>query len=76
MAARRVVGSVDPVAVKLAGPRLGQIAVPDLVGVFGQHDARLLVLPAAIEQAQLDLLGMGREQREIDPLPSQVAPSG
>ena len=42
--------------------------MPHLVGVFRQHDARLLVLARALEQAQLDLLGMRREQREIDAL--------
>src|SRR5690606_26948935 len=42
-----------------------EIAVPDLVGVFRQGDA--LQLPAAgpVEEAQLDLLGMRREEGEI-----------
>ena len=40
VAVGRVVGAVDAVAVELAGTHVGQIAVPDLVGVFGQRDAR------------------------------------
>src|SRR5204863_152687 len=62
------VGAVNPIAVELAGARLGQIAVPHLIGVFRQRDARLFVLSRAVEEAQLDPIGMRREQREIDPL--------
>ena len=62
----RVVGPVDAVAVELAGPRVRQVAVPDLVGVLGQHDPLELALAAGIEQAELDLLGVGAEQGEVD----------
>ncbi len=64
-----VVGAVHPVAVELAGARLGQITVPHLVGVFRERDAGLFVLPRAVEQAQLHFVGVRREQRKIDPLP-------
>src|SRR5580700_3281920 len=63
-----IVWPVDAIAIKLIGPHVRQIAMPDLVGVFGQHDASLLVLARALEQAQFDLFGMRREQCEVDPL--------
>ena len=66
VAVLRVVGAVDAVAVELPGPHVGQIAVPDLVGVFGQRDAVGLAPALLVEEAQLDLGGIGGEQREID----------
>jgi len=42
--------------------------VPDLVGIFGQFDALDLPLALGIEQAQLDLAGVRREQGEIGAL--------
>ena len=65
MARARVVGAMDAVAVELARADVRQIAVPDLIGVFGQHHPLELALAAGVEQAQLDLLGVGAEQREI-----------
>ncbi len=65
----RFVGAVDPVAVDGAGPRLGQEAVPDLVGVFRQDDAGELGLAAVVEDAQFDLCRVGGEQREIHAQP-------
>ena len=62
----RVVGAVDAIAVELARADVGQVAVPDLVGVLGQHDPLQLALAAGIEQAELDLLGIGAEQGEVD----------
>jgi hypothetical protein len=46
------------------------------VGVLGQDDALDLALAVVVEQAQLDLLGVRREQAKFVPEPSQVAPSG
>ncbi|MCY1352256.1 hypothetical protein D9M69_385450 [compost metagenome] len=66
-------GTVHPVTVDLPRVGIGQVAMPDLVGVFGQVDALQLGFAAGIEQAQLDLGGVGREQREIDP---QAVPGG
>ena len=37
---RRLVRAVDAIAVELAGPHVGQVAVPDHVGLLGQRDAR------------------------------------
>ena len=54
------------VAVELARPDVGQVAVPDLVGVFGQGDAVGLAPAVGVEQAQFDLGGVGGEQGEID----------
>jgi hypothetical protein len=62
----RLVGAMDAVAVEQPGHGLGQIAVPHLVGVFGQRDAVDLAPAAGVEQAQLDPLGVGGEQREVD----------
>src|SRR5262249_20919179 len=60
--------AVDTVAVELLRARLGQIAVPHLIGVLRQYDTRLLMLAGTVEQAQFDLFRMRRKQREIDPL--------
>ena len=65
---RRVEGPVNAIAVKQVRASIGQIGVPDFVGIFGQHDARFLTAAGAIEQAQLDLFGMRRKDREIDAL--------
>ena len=62
----RIERPVDAVAVKQVRPRVRQIAVPDLVGIFRKHDARLLLAAGAVEQAQFDLFGMRRKKREID----------
>ena len=50
--------------------------MPDLVGVLRQRDALDLASALAVEQAQLDPGGVGREQGEVDAAPSQVAPKG
>ena len=62
------VGAVDAVAVEQAGPRLRQVAVPDLVGALAQLDALQLAPAGRVEEAQLDALGVLREQREVDAL--------
>ena len=49
-----------------ARPGLGQVAVPDLVGVFLEFDALDFVTPAGIEQAQFHPGRVFREQREVD----------
>ena len=56
---------MDAIAVDRSRPRIGQIAVPDLVGVLRQHDPFQLPPPVPIEQAQFDLGGMGGEESEI-----------
>src|SRR5690606_28756730 len=66
VAGARLVGAVDAVAVERAGPNVGQVAVPDLVGMLRQRHAVGLALAGRVEQAQLDTAGMGREQGEVD----------
>ncbi len=46
------VGRIRPmhaIAIQLAGTCVGQIAVPDLVGIFGERDA-LLLAATVVEQ--------------------------
>ncbi|MNW13164.1 hypothetical protein D3C71_2110330 [compost metagenome] len=45
----------------------------DLVSVFGQFDALEFLFAGGVEQAQLDLGGVGREQGEVD---AQAIPVG
>jgi len=59
------VGAVGPIAVKLARLHARDVAVPDPVGTFGHGQTPQLVTAVRIEQAQLELLGMAREHREI-----------
>src|SRR5665213_4060853 len=66
MAVRRVVGSVNAVSVERAGPQTRQVAVPDFVGEFGQRVTRDLAPSARVEDAQVDALGVGGEEREVD----------
>src|SRR6185437_16683685 len=42
-----------------------QIAVPDVLAALRQLDALELTAALIVEQAQLDLLGVGGEQREV-----------
>ncbi len=60
------VGPVDAKAVELAGPEASDVAVIDLVGVFGQLDPHRLADAVAVEEADLDGLGILREDCEID----------
>ncbi len=71
-----LVGAVDAVAVELAGADIGHIAVEDLVGIFGQRDPLDLLLAVVVEQAELDLGGVGGEDREIGALAVPAAPRG
>jgi len=65
MPGRRIVGPVHPIAVKLVRPHIGKVAVPDFLRVLGQRDARGLGLAFVVEQAKLDLFGVGGKQREV-----------
>ena len=60
----RLVGPVHAIAVVLARPQVGKIAVPDLVRHLRQRDP-IGLLAVVVEQAQLDLLGMRREEGEV-----------
>ena len=66
----RLIGSVDPVAVELSGLDVGQVGVPDLIGLFAQADAlRLRRRLGRIEQAQFHFGGVLGEEREVNSLP-------
>ena len=59
--------TVHTVAIQLAGPDVGQITVPDHVGLLGQRNhQRLGFRLGRIEQAQLYASRMFGEQREVD----------
>jgi hypothetical protein len=64
-----LVGAMDAIAIDLARPDAADPAMEDLVGVFGQLDALQLRAAIGVEQADLDLGGIGREQREVHALP-------
>jgi hypothetical protein len=66
MAVLRIVRTMDPVAVELAGLQIGEVAVPDHVCRFGQADlVRLLFRVGGVEQAQFHLRRMFGKDREI-----------
>ncbi len=65
----RSVGTVGPVAVEHPRKAVRQVAVPDLVGPFGQRITADLTAASRIEQAEFDLLRMGGEHREVHALP-------
>src|SRR5581483_8755086 len=63
----RVVRPVDPKAVPPSRARLGQIAMPHLVGALLERDARPLVVAVRpVEEAELDAGRALGEEREVD----------
>ena len=52
-------------AITQARLRAGQIAVPDLVGAFGQYEARNFLAAGRIEPTELDALGVLGKHGEI-----------
>ena len=71
-----LVGTMHAKTVNGARTNVGHVAVPDLVAVFRQLDARGLRLPLGIEEAQLHLGRVRREQREVDPFAVPGRPLG
>src|SRR4051794_26678354 len=65
MALLRRVGAVHAVTVELPGRNVVEIAVPDVLGAFGKLDFFQFAAALAVEQAQLDLLRIRREQRKV-----------
>src|ERR1019366_2385444 len=65
VAVLRLIGSMNPIAIKLSGRNVVQISVPDVFGTLGQFDALEFAAALTVEQAELDLLRVGREQRKI-----------
>src|SRR5690606_29435155 len=61
----RLVRTMDPVSVQLARAGAWQIAVPDLVCLFGQAQAGGLPAIGGVEQTQVHGPGALREQGEV-----------
>ena len=59
---------VDAVSVDGARPDVGDVAVPDLVGEFGQLDSRRLAIALPVEEAHFHFRRVRGEQREVDAL--------
>src|SRR5258706_21327 len=68
-ALRWIVRALDAGTVEKPGARVGQIAMPHLVGLLAKLDALYFAAPLGIEQAQLDAFGLLREEREVHALP-------
>src|SRR5580658_6344002 len=69
MSLRRLIRSVSAITIVLPFHNPRQVAVPDAIGAFGQRVAAQLPPAGGVEQAQIDLLGIARVDREICPLP-------
>src|SRR5690349_1528150 len=67
MAVLRLVRAVSAVAVDDAGAAAWQIAMPNLVGVFGQRIACDLATPGGIEDAEINARSVAGENGEIGP---------
>ena len=68
------VWSIGAVTIADARPCRGQVAVPNLVGVFRQLDALELGSAIAVEEADLDPCGVSGKYREVDaePIPGRT----
>jgi hypothetical protein len=66
----RGVGTVNAIAVDLAGADAANPAMKDLVGIFGQLYPSDLFAALGIEEAEFNLCCMSGEEREVHPLPS------
>ena len=65
------------VAVKLSGAGVWEVAVPDHVGLLGQHDAGgRLGGVGRVEEAQFDARGVAREDGEVDAESGPGRPQG
>src|SRR5690348_8313792 len=69
MATLGVIRTMGAIAVKQPSRRVGQIAVPDLIGVFGHPEPGYLMPPRGLEQTKVDMLSVGREHCEVDAKP-------
>ena len=67
VALARFVGAVNPVTVELVRPDVGEEAVPDHVGLFGQRDARRFFRRVyRVKQAKFDFGRVRGKNREVD----------
>src|SRR5947209_1823970 len=63
-----LLGRIRPmhaIAVELPGRDVVEVTVPDVLGALGKLDAFEFAAALAVEQAQLDLLRICREQRKV-----------
>src|SRR3954454_19329517 len=65
VAGARIEWPVHTVAIELARPAVGQVPMPDFIREFRKLDAFELLTAALVEQTELDLGGVRREQREV-----------
>src|SRR5690554_6309993 len=72
----RLVGPVDPIAVDHARVGIGQVSMPDLVGIFRQFDAPSSRLPWLSNRQSSTLVACAENSAKFTPRPSQVAPRG
>ncbi len=71
------VGTVDPVAVRLAGRETGDIAVPDVAGPFRkEYPVGFVRIVGTGEQTELDGGGMDGVKREVDALAVPMGAEG
>ena len=64
---RGVIRPMHPVPVALAGARVGKVHVPDMVAPLAHRDPRdLLTAVGPVEEAELDALGVLREEGKVD----------
>src|ERR1700751_1938886 len=68
VASVRFIRSVNPIPIHRFRPNIGNVAMPDLIGVFWQLDSCEFSFATSVEQAKLDFGGIRREEREIDAL--------
>ena len=61
----RLIGPVHPIAVDRARTHIGEIAMPDLIGVLRQFDPFELLLAFVVEEADLYLGCVGGEDSEV-----------
>jgi hypothetical protein len=65
MPGRGLIGSMEAVTVERARSDIRQIAMEDLIGVFGHFDTTQFALALFVEQADFHLGGVGRKQRKV-----------
>ena len=70
------VRSMDAVTIELTGVNPFDVAVKNLVRVFWQLDARSFLFARLVEEADLHLAGISREQGKIRPLAIPMGTTG
>src|SRR5580765_80200 len=68
MALRRFVGSVDAVPINKTRARFGQIAVPDLIGLFLYSDAVEFATTGLVKETEFYRFGVFGEKSEVHAL--------